>query len=96
MIKATLSTLLALSFIAIGAALAFWLGPEMLISGHPALVLLAWLLPPAWLIAGLAIFIIWADSGWREDWHSTVEPELDTNTQRRTPHFFQASAEART
>lgn len=96
MTKIILTTLAVLLFLAAGGAVAFWLGPLMLTSGRPELILLAWLLPFCWLISGVLAYIAWADSGWREDWHSTVEPELDTNTQRRTPHFFQASAEART
>lgn len=81
-------------WIGVALSLAFWLGPRMLTSGHPALVLLAWLLPPAWLMAGLLSYIVWADSGWREDWNSTFKPDL--GTPPHTPHLLHASTEART
>jgi hypothetical protein len=64
MIKSIAWAFAALLFIAAAAGLGFWLAPLMLASGRPELILLAYLLPFCGVVAGLALYIAWADSGW--------------------------------
>lgn len=74
MTKTIVTILAALLYLAAGAGLAFWLGPQMLTSGRPELILLAWLLAPCWMVGGLLAYIVWADSAWSEEWQGLPEP----------------------
>lgn len=65
----------ALLWLFLAAVMAHQLAPLMLTSGRPELVLLAFLLPPAWLILGLAAYIKFADYGWRERWEAPLPPD---------------------
>lgn len=62
----------ALLWLILAVVMAHQLAPLMLTSGRPELVLLAFLLPPAWLILGLAAYIKFADYGWRERWEAPL------------------------
>ena len=68
------------------------LGPEMLISGRPELILLAFLAPPGWLVIGLLAWIALADMAWRDEHDDLIAPvEHGLATPPAYPAAFRAN-----
>lgn len=66
------------------AAASIFVCPLMLVSGIPALTMLAFFAPCLWVLASVVLYIAWADSGWREEWEQPA-PSLPVRTAGACP-----------
>lgn len=89
MMKIAIALIVSLAWTAVAAWVAVELCPLMIVSGQPHLILLAFLVPPAWLIATLFAYIAWAGSSW-----SRAGPAAELSLDKSHRHHHQRPAHA--